>query len=63
MAGDKIRELEIFNTKIEKKTYGINPSYDIFPFISHVKITGRFIYELLSDCHDSRKFIFTTHCK
>lgn len=31
MAGGKIRELEVFNTKIEKMSCKVHPTYDIFP--------------------------------
>ena len=38
MTGDKIRELEIFNAKVER-TCGINPTYDFPPFIGDVRKT------------------------
>ena len=31
MAGGKIRELEVFNTKIEKMPCKVHLTYDIFP--------------------------------
>lgn len=39
MAGDKIRELEIFNAKVEKKTCVINPTYNSPPCVGDVRTT------------------------
>lgn len=60
MAGDKIKELEIFKIKIEKKIWGISPTYDIFRSCS--EIHGKFISHLLNASHDSRWFYtFSQH--